>query len=204
MKNKSLLITIVILFIAVYSFAQATGTFTDSRDGKTYKTVKIGTQTWMAENFAYKAKTGCWLYNNDQNNLAIYGYLYDWETAKKSCPSGWHLPSEAEWKTLTNYLGGPRGGACVAGGKLKEKGTTHWKTPNSGATNESGFSAVPGGIRMLDGTFDRMGNVGYWWSSTEYNSDVYKYTSMGSGNSCAGSDSNSGKTAGFSVRYIKD
>ncbi len=83
------------------------------------------------------------------------------------CPSGWHLPSDAEWTTLTSYLGGE----SVAGGKLKEAGTAHWTSPNTGATNESGFTALPGGYRYHNGTFILIGNYGYWSSSTEDNVD---------------------------------
>ena len=93
-------------------------TFTDLRDGKTYKTVKIGTQTWMAENLAYKAINGCWAYNNDENNISKYGLLYNNETAIIACPSGWHLPSEKELEILINYLGG----ADVACSKLNDAG----------------------------------------------------------------------------------
>ena len=110
---------------------------TDKRDGKTYKTVKIGTQEWMAENLAYKPSSGnYWAYDDDNSNVAKYGYLYDWETAKKVCPSGWHLPSDEEWTTLTDYLGGED----VAGTKMKS--TSGWKEDGNG-TNESGFSALP-------------------------------------------------------------
>ncbi len=145
------------------------GTFTDSRDGKTYKTVKIGTQTWMAENLAYKASSGCSAYNNDQNNVATYGYLYTWEAAKTVCPAGWHLPTDAEWTTLTDYLYNfsTLGGEDVAGGKMKEAGTTHWASPNTGATNSSGFTALPAG-GSSDGTIGYLGADAHFWSATEY------------------------------------
>jgi uncharacterized protein (TIGR02145 family) len=121
MRNKSLLLTVLILNIAMCSMAQVAGTFKDSRDGKTYKTVKIGTQTWMANNLAFKASSGCCAYDNNKSNAAIYGYLYSWETAKNVCPTGWHLPSMAEWTTLIDYEGGE-----TAGNKLKEAGSKHW------------------------------------------------------------------------------
>jgi uncharacterized protein (TIGR02145 family) len=135
--------------------------FTDSRDGKTYKTVVIGTQIWMAENLAYKASSGCWAYNNDTNNVATYGYLYNWETAKIVCPAGWHLPTDDEWVTLINYLDGEK----VAGGKLKS--TTGWDSPNTGATNESGFTALPAGC-YHDDSFYVLGMYADFWTATVY------------------------------------
>ena len=88
-----------------YITIKETGTFVDSRDGKTYKTTKIGTQWWMAENLAYNVGDGCWAYNNDESNVATYGRLYIWEAAQAACPSGWHLPSENEWKQLEMAIG---------------------------------------------------------------------------------------------------
>jgi uncharacterized protein (TIGR02145 family) len=161
MRNKSLLITVVILNIAMCSLAQVAGTFKDSRDGKTYKTVKIGTQTWMANNLAFKAGSGCCAYDNNKNNVVLYGYLYNWETAKNVCPTGWHLPSDAEWITLIDYEGGEK----TAGNKLKEAGIKHWGESNTGATNQSGFTALPGGGRQEDGQFTQINVDGNWWTS---------------------------------------
>jgi len=199
MKTKSLLTTIAILAIASYSVAQQTGTFTDSRDGKVYKTVTIGTQTWMAENLAYKVESGCWAYNNDQNNVKTYGYLYNWKTARKVCPSGWHLPSKDEWSALLTYLGGE----SVAGDKLKEAGTSHWQKPVSAATNESGFTAIPGGFRNEKGEFWVLGYNAWWWSSTEEDSEranqIFIY-----GHIKGVTVSYIDKNFGFSVRCVKD
>ncbi|MCX6239248.1 MAG: fibrobacter succinogenes major paralogous domain-containing protein [Bacteroidia bacterium] len=161
--------TIAILIIAMSSLAQETGTFTDPRDGKTYKTVKIGTQTWMAENLNYRTSIYGFCYNNDSSNCAIYGRLYTYYAALKVCPSGWHLPTDSEWTTLTDYLGG----IDIAGGKLKSKKS--WNSPNTKATNKSGFSGLPGGYGRF-GTFDKIENDGNWWSSTEYSSS-YIYPS---------------------------
>ena len=111
------------------------------------------------------------------DNYATYGVLYNWTAAMDGetssttnpsgiqgvCPTGWHLPSDAEWTELTEYLGG----TSDAGGKLKETGTTHWNSPNTGATNETGFTALPGGYRYKDGAFYNIGLDGYWWSATE-------------------------------------
>ena len=169
------------------------GTITDI-DGNTYMTVKIDKQIWMAENLKTtrfndgtaiplvtdSAEWGndgptygpryCW-YNNDTTYKNIYGALYCWPAAGtgKLCPTGWHVPEPAEWTTIINYLGGQN----VAGGKLKESGTTHWKSPNTGATNESGFTALPGGFRQFYGPFSFIGLKGYWWSSVHYMENAY-------------------------------
>ncbi|HEY5470067.1 MAG TPA: FISUMP domain-containing protein [Bacteroidales bacterium] len=172
MRNKSLLLTVVILNIAMCSLAQVSGTFKDSRDGKTYKTVKIGTQTWLANNLAFKASSGCYEYDNNIANSTTFGYLYTWETAKKVCPTGWHLPSMAEWTTLITNTGGEN----TAGKKLKEAGIKHWAEPNTGATNQSGFTALPGGGRQEDGQFTQLNVDGNWWTS-----DVRVWKSPGTG-----------------------
>jgi uncharacterized protein (TIGR02145 family) len=155
-------------------------------DGNVYKTVTIGKQVWMVENLkTTKYNDGktiplvsdnaawtdlstpayCWNNNSATANKNTYGALYNWYTinTNKLCPKGWHVPTNAEWTTLTTYLGGEG----VAGGKLKETGTTHWKRPNTVATNSSGFTARAGGGRYEDGKFYDLGSKGYWWSSTE-------------------------------------
>jgi uncharacterized protein (TIGR02145 family) len=137
-------------------------------DGNTYKTVKIGEQTWMAENLAAtKAPDGSEIvsfpYLGVDDSVKIYGRIYDWANARKACPSGWHLPSDEEWLAMIKYLGGP----LEAGGKMKETGTTHWKDPNNAASNESGFSAIPGGFKTAEGAYiDFKRNVAYFWSSS--------------------------------------
>jgi len=115
------------------------------------------------------------------------------------CPAGWHLPSDAEWTELTDYLGGTTG----AGGKLKETGTTHWNSPNTGATNETGFTALPGGYRYDFGTFYYIGFYGYWWSASEFNATSAWYRGMGYSNSNVGRDYYY-KELGFSVRCLRD
>lgn len=168
------------------SLTTSSGTVTDI-DGNVYQAVTIGTQVWMAENLKvtkYRNSNpipnvtdgGVWSglstgayceYDNDINNVATYGRLYNWyavDDSRNIAPDGWHVPTDAEWQTLVDYLGGD----AVAGGKLREAGTTHWKSPNTGATNESGFSALPGGDRYRDGTFYNMGEDAFFWSSTEY------------------------------------
>jgi uncharacterized protein (TIGR02145 family) len=154
-------------------------------DGNVYTSITIGTQTWMVENLkttkfndntaiplvtdnaAWNNLTTpgyCWQ-NNDIANKTTYGALYNFYAVNtgKLCPTGWHVPSDAEWTTLTTYLGG----YTVAGGKLKETGTTHWLSPNTGATNESGFTALPGGSRNYTYAFYAFGHFGFWWTSSE-------------------------------------
>ncbi|MDR1830038.1 MAG: fibrobacter succinogenes major paralogous domain-containing protein [Candidatus Fibromonas sp.] len=131
---------------------------TDSRDGKKYKVVKIGSQVWMAENLNYDASDSkC--YGNKLANCEKYGRLYDWKTAMKTCPSGWHLPSKSEWESLDKSVGGGSG----AGKKLKTK--SGWNNSGNG-TDEFGFSALPGGSYSAGGFFN-VGSYSYWWSSSE-------------------------------------
>ena len=177
MKNKFFLIAILIFTVS--AFAQEQATFKDPRDGKMYKTVKIGTQTWMAENLAYKTSSGFWAYKDDVTIVTKYGYHYDWETAKKVCPTGWHLPSDAEWTELAAYLGGEK----VAGFKMKSSSGWYDYSGNNGkGTNSSGFAGLPGGYRKINGIiFNYIGFYGYWWSSTElgtesaWNCSLYYY-----------------------------
>jgi uncharacterized protein (TIGR02145 family) len=146
-------------------------TFTDSRDGKTYRKITIGYQTWMAENLNYNA-SGSLCYDNITSNCTKYGRLYNWATAMNGfsssssnpsgvrgvCPVGWHLPSDAEWSTLVNYVGGPSG--------TKLKATSGWYNAYNG-TDDYGFLALPGGAGRSDNSFIRAGYYGYWWSATE-------------------------------------
>lgn len=175
------------------------GTFTDTRDGKIYKTITIGTQIWMAENLAYKAVSGCWAYDDNESNAATYGYLYNWETAVSVSPQGWHLPSDAEWTTLVDFLGG----ASVAGGKMKEAGTGHWLSPNTGADNSSGFSALPGGFRSSEGAFYYIQEGCNWWSSSESTTSHAYNRYLGRSTAEAGQSSEN-KAVGQSVRCIKN
>ena len=145
-------------------------------DGNNYAVVTIGDQIWMAENLNYETANSWW-YDNNSTNGDVYGRLYTWDAALTACPGGWHLPSDAEWKTLEMYLGMSQSEADAIdwrgtdeGGKLKEAGTGHWDAPNTGATNSSGFSALPGGYRVASGGFGNLSNGGHWWSATEYSS----------------------------------
>jgi uncharacterized protein (TIGR02145 family) len=198
-----------------------TGQFYDI-DGNLYNSITIGSQIWMVENLmttkfndgsdiplvedagawsVLNAPGYCWYNNDEATNKNLYGALYHWLTGNtgKLCPTGWHLPSDAEWTILTDYLGGED----LAGEKLKESGTTHWASPNTGATNETGFSALPGGYRAIDGSFDKIGNNGFWDSSTEYNTSN-RYGRVMSYDSSNVYRARLGKRRGLSVRCIKD
>ena len=203
----------------VVSFKTLDNTFTDTRDGKVYKTVKIGTQTWMAENLAYlPSVTGPDYYSltnpnyyvneyygsdvisaKTTSNYTNYGVLYNWPAALTACPPGWHLPSNFEWLSLSNFLGGN----TVSGGKLKEEDYLHWNSPNTGATNEVNFSARGGGYRDRNSTFNSPKNNGYWWTTLPYN-DV---TSVGCGmwyDNVTLGNGHHYNDYGFSVRCVMD
>ena len=191
-------------------------------NGNKYKTVYIGTQHWMAENLKvnkyndgtsipnitdkakwYNNTTGAWCnYNNDASKNTKYGKLYNWYAVsgrKNVCPTGWHVPSDAEWTVLTDYLGGE----IVAGGKMKEVGTTRWDSPNADATNTSLFTGLPGGRRNYIGNYDNIGYDGYWWSSSEYNTGFAwgRYLTIYNGNAYS---YNGNKKSGLSVRCLRD
>ena len=144
---------------ATNNLTQSIDTFTDSRDGKTYKTVKIGTAVWMAENLNFAAE-GSKCYENSEDSCAKYGRLYNWETALKACPAGFHLPSDDEWTALENAVGG----RSTAGTKLKS--AAGWNEDGNG-TDHYGWSALPSGRRGSDGVFSDAGNSGGWWGATE-------------------------------------
>jgi uncharacterized protein (TIGR02145 family) len=199
---------------------EAQGTVSDI-DGNVYHTVTIGTQIWMVENLrttkyndgtaiplvtdnaAWAALTTpgyCW-YNNDAPTYGTtYGALYNWYAVNtgKLAPTGWHVPTDSEWTVLITYLGGD----SIAGGKLKEVGTAHWAGPNKGATNTSGFTALPSGNRLAIGTFDYIGGTGIWWSSTANNAATSYYRSMGFNSGDVGHNSFD-NIFGFSVRCVK-
>jgi uncharacterized protein (TIGR02145 family) len=186
-------------------------------DGNGYEFVTIGTQVWMKENLktthfddgslipnvtsdaswqSLASGAYCW-YNNDILNKNLYGALYNYyavSNAHNLCPDGWHVPTNDDWNTLITFLGG----ASVAGGKMKETGTDHWSDPNTDATNESGFTALPGGHRQTEGAFATKGEYCYWWYS-----DVSSYllSSYNSGGLLSGGVANQ---FGFSVRCIQD
>jgi len=166
--NK-ILFSLLLLAFTAYSQQTSIAIFTDNRDNKKYKTVKIGNQTWMAENLNYNASGKC--YENNESNCKKYGRLYDWNAARKICPSGWHLPSKAEWEVLTAVVGGEK----TEGKHLKAK--LGWDN-NSNGLDTYDFSALPGGYYSSDGNFYSIGSTGYWWSSTASNARNSYYRSI--------------------------
>ena len=190
-------------------------------DNNAYTTVTIGSQTWMAQNLkttrynygeAIPLVTDsaewlnltspgyCW-YNNEAANKDTYGSLYNWYAVNTHylCPIGWHVPTDADWTILATYLGGEN----IAGGKLKETGTTHWVSPNVGATNETNFTALPGGRREDDG-FKAIGLGGYWWSSTDINYLIAWIRTMSHAEIEFLDGLANYKNYGYSVRCLKD
>ncbi len=223
--KKIILMSLIVMAISCQKETNepiSTGTVKDI-DGNTYTTIQIGTQTWMAENLRTtrycsgeaipnitgegpweSLTTGAWAYyNNDSQNLTSYGKLYNGYAVSNSlniCPCGWHVPTDTEWTTLTDQLGG----VDQAGNKMKKTGTIYWSGTNQKATNESGFSGLPGGTRNYNGKFNAIGEEGLWWTSTDNNSAdyaFYRYLVYNFDKAFRGSSS---KEDGMSVRCIKD
>jgi uncharacterized protein (TIGR02145 family) len=196
MKPRPLIIGTLLALLATGLAAQelgsASGPVVTDIDGNVYKTVIIGNQVWMAEDLrTTRYRNGDaigttnpatlnirsenspkyqWAYEGDESRAATYGRLYTWFAVtdrRNLAPTGWHVPTDAEWTTLANFLGGN----LAAQGKLKEAGTTHWHSPNLDATNESGFTALPGGNRWDYGRFLGLGDFTHWWTATEHDAE---------------------------------
>jgi len=178
---------------------QIYGTFIDPRDGKTYKTIQIGEQVWLAENFCYNAKGS--KSNANTPATAKYGRLYTWEAAVKACPKGWHLPTNEEWETLINFAGGVK----IAGKKLKSKtGWNPYKGKTGNGTDALGFTAYPSGLYFkTTNPVPTIGRITYWWSQTEANEEVAYLQCLEHQTSHAHLYHNI-KTTMFSVRYVRD
>jgi uncharacterized protein (TIGR02145 family) len=193
-------------------------------EGNVYRTVVIGNQVWMAENLRttkyfdntnipYVSDNGawsslstpacCWYKNDESKKYQKYGLLYNWFTVNtgKLCPTGWHIPSEDEWITLADYLGGED----YAGGKLKELGINHWIFPNTGASDVFGFSALPGGYRsgLYSGTFRALGYIGWWWAGKESDLDWARSRTLAFDESVIAKGKGL-KINGYSVRCVKN
>ena len=171
------------------------GTLTDPRDGKTYRTVKIGNQVWMAENLNYEME-GSYCYDNDPENAKKYGRLYTWEAAMKAAPEGWHLPSKAEFETLLSAVGG----RDASGAALKS--TSGWDYDGNG-TDSYGFSALPAGYRYDYDDFYLAGDDAYFWSSSERNSDDAYFMNFDDLTDVASLFCND-KNYGLSIRCVKE
>ncbi|HNW99666.1 MAG TPA: FISUMP domain-containing protein [Bacteroidales bacterium] len=213
-------IALILIITSIHRNArsQETGILTDNRDGQTYKTVTIGKQTWMAENLNYVTAHGSWCYNNDSNNCKIFGRLYNWETAKTGCPSGWHIPTKGEFDSLVSYLGGEE----IAGAKLKSD--SYWATKHDSISgyahvadcahgnmekhdsvfiNSSNFNGLPGGGYYIGNVFDYQGIWACWWSISVYNPyKAYYFNIFDRSTECGLNIAFN--TNGFSVRCIKD
>ena len=195
--HKKIIIFTMFIVILGQSSIKAQVTVKDV-DGNVYKTTTIGTQIWMSENLkttkyrngeligtTYPASMDIrstlspkyeWAYSGKESNSDIYGRLYTWYATTDNrgiCPAGWHVPTDTEWSTLTTYLGGE----VTAYSKLKEADEIHWIKYDTG-TNETGFTAIPGGIRNSRGPFDDLGSSSYWWSSTGSGSSEAWYRHM--------------------------
>lgn len=190
------------------------GTFTDSRDGKTYEWIRIGNKVWMAENLNYDAGSGSMAYDNNASNASTYGRLYTWETASNTCPDGWHLPSDLEWEALAEYISSDRGPytkfEAHDDGYVDDwndigrhlKAINGWSGSGNG-TDDYGFSALPGGLYdHINSEFVAALNNGFWWSATEYDNSAW-------GRQLNASDDTFlrnyfPKDFGLSIRCIKD
>lgn len=226
MKTRSQIL--IILSVSLFLFSckkDSNSSTTDTKltdiDGNVYDIIKIGTQTWMLENLKVthyndgstipnvadsalwaNTSTGAYcFYNNDSANNSIYGKLYNWYAIStgKLAPAGWHVATDAEWTTLTTFLGGD----SIAGNKMKA--TTLWTSFSGIAnTNSSGFTGLPGGLRSsFNSKFYSLGRIAYFWSSTEYTSLIAWSRFLDYSTSAATKD-NSGKKDGNSVRCVKD
>jgi len=190
----------VFLLFCIALSAQDKGEYTDVRDGEVYKTIQIGDQVWMAENLNYTSESARAIFSGSSMLSDVFGKLYCWEMAIEICPAGWHLPSDEEWETLADHLGGED----VAGGKMKEI-SKYWNSLNEEASNESGFSALPGGYLEDpdDSSYPYMGEMGFFWSTKEKSgsSAWFRYVKYDGNLLKAG---NGDKKFGMSVRCLRD
>jgi len=149
----------VLIFLVMFSTLYGQDKFIDKRDGNVYRTINVEGKTWMAENLRFKTKEGSYFFDNDSNNVAVYGSLYDWKTAMNVCPTGWHLPSGPEFQILANFI--------------EQKDT--W---GKNVLDPSSFGVQLGGMQDYEGTFSEMDESCYYWTSTEYdknNSEYFSY-----------------------------
>jgi len=178
-------------------------TFTDTRDGQTYKTVKIGKQTWMAQNLNYKTDSS-WCYNDSLSYCQKYGRLYSWNAAKMACPTGYHLPSLGEWDSLAQSVGGGQWKDYWVGAGMMLKAKSGWKEYSGNESDDFGFSALPSG-EYSDGNFYDADDDGFWWTATEHGNDdaygrcIYYVHASDDLSLCKET-----KSTGYSVRCVAD
>jgi len=224
MKEAAFILTMIILIIACDKNSDAhPGQPLIDIDGNKYDTVKINTQFWMQQNLKtsyYRngdlipevtsesswalliSGAWCWYDNDSAKYAAVYGKLYNWYAVtdpRGLAPSGWHIPSDAEWTALATSLGGDD----VAGGSLKETGTSHWGSPNNDATDITGFKGLPGGYHIDQGMCEYVGYFGDWWSSTEASTFTSFSRELGYNNTSFIKNAND-KRYGLSVRCLRD
>jgi len=182
-------------------------TFTDSRDGKTYKTIKIGNQEWMTENLSFKTESGSWYYSNDESNGIKYGVLYTQDAANQAVPAGWHLASDLEWKQLEIALGMSQEEADRIDFRGTNEGnilkTTSGWLENGNGTDDIHFSVIPGGFRSNSGNYLLINWYGYFWTSTENDNTTGWIRTVSYNHSTIGRNY-SFKGDGYSVRCIKN
>jgi uncharacterized protein (TIGR02145 family) len=223
MKNIIRILELIILITLFYSCSKEEDKIIKDADDNVYTSIKIGTQEWLVQNLKTTKYTNGdliettlpatldltyistpkyqWANYGNESNVAMYGRFYTWYAItdiRKVCPLGWHVSTDDEWTTLTTYLGGVN----IAGGKLKATGTSQWRNPNTEATNESGFTGLPGGFRTYLGVFTEANVGGEWWSVTE-NLTKHNVRVMSSERSSVISV-NEDKRNGFAVRCVKD
>ncbi len=206
----------------VSSVISLTPTVVKDADGNTYNTITIGNQEWLVENLKTtryqngesilmvtdnvqwnRSSTGAFCnYENDAAYGSTYGHLYNWYAvidSRNICPKGWHVSTDEDWDILSNFLGGD----VISAGKMKESTAAYWDSPNVGATNESGFTALPGGYRSIKGEFNSLGSYTFFWSSTGYAPETAWCRFFQNANDQIDRIDNY-KTFGFSVRCVKD
>ena len=213
---------ILLIFTLSCTIKQKSATLVTDIDGNVYHIETIGSQMWMAENLKVihyqngdkipnitdsivwsNLSMGAYCsYDNDSSNVAVYGHLYNWYTvndSRKLCPMGWHVPSNAEWTILVDCVGSN----SFVGGKMKEAGTTHWSSPNTGANNSCNFAALPCGTRGAYSNFGGLGSFTGWWSTWE-DADGYAYYLLLQYSNADVLRYSGNKKIGFSVRCIQD
>jgi uncharacterized protein (TIGR02145 family) len=184
---------------SAFIFGQNKGTFTDSRDGHTYKWIMFGKQAWMLGNLDFKTPEGSWVYNNDSTKEAAYGRLYDLATAQKACPKGWHLPTVSDFTALISFLGGEE----LAGGKFQDADSIPMALRKVKDGEPDNFTALLAGVRHADGTYTGVGLWGSYWSGSKSKTDVPTNYLFVRHNPAVAKSTND-KSSGFSVKCLRN